>query len=153
MTQLTERQLELLQDFEKSGGAIDVRGNANFADYEQLEKAGYIKAQAVNLSLVSEIRYEGQAKVRQRMPWEDTLDHIRHIDIPAADLERWEAAGRRLETVAPEVLVEIAGLSPDPCKHRMLRVAKAALYAAEIADEPLKTEAVALAEELEQRSV
>ena len=67
------------------------------------------------------------------MPWKDTLDHIRHIDIPAADLARWEAAGRSLEIVAPEVLVEIAGLSTDTCKHRMLRVAKAARYAAEIA--------------------
>ena len=87
------------------------------------------------------------------MPWKDTLDHIRHIDIPAADLARWEAAGRSLEIVAPEVLVEIASLSTDTCKHRMLRVAKAARYAAEIADQPLKTEAVALAEELERRSV
>ena len=29
--------------------------------------------------------------------WHDTLAHIRHIDIPAADLARWEAEGRRLE--------------------------------------------------------
>lgn len=68
MTQLTESQLELLQDLEKSGGAIDVRGKANFTDYDQLEKIGYIKAQAVNLSHVNEIRYEitesGQAALR-----------------------------------------------------------------------------------------
>jgi hypothetical protein len=41
----------------------------------------------------------------------------------------------------------------DPSKHRLSRVALAARYAALIASEPLKTEAVALAEELERRSV
>ena len=58
MTQLTEGQLELLQNLEKSGGAIDVTRKTNLADYDQLEKIGYIKAQAVSLSHVSEIRYE-----------------------------------------------------------------------------------------------
>ena len=37
------RQLELLQDLEKSGGAIDVRGKANFADYDQLEKSSEVR--------------------------------------------------------------------------------------------------------------
>jgi hypothetical protein len=87
------------------------------------------------------------------MPWEDTLDHIRHIEIPAADLARWEATAERLEPVSLALLVEVSDLHKDPCKRRLARAALAARYAAEIADEPLKTEAVALAEELEQRSV
>ena len=80
--------------------------------------------------------------------WHDTLAHIRHIDIPAADLARWEAEGRRLEPVTPAVLVEISDLHTDPRKHRLHCAAVAARYAASIADEPLKTEAIALAEEL-----
>ena len=32
--------------------------------------------------------------------WQDTVDHIRHIDILKADLERWEATARRLEPLA-----------------------------------------------------
>jgi hypothetical protein len=87
------------------------------------------------------------------MPWEDTLDHIRRIDIPAADLARWEALGCRLAAVTPAVFVEVSELRNDPCKHRIGRAANAARYTASIADEPLKTEAVALAEELERRSV
>jgi len=87
------------------------------------------------------------------MPWEDTLDHIRHIDISAADLARWEATAKDLEPLAPALLIEVSNLHTDPCKHRLGRAANAARYAASIADEPLRTEAVALAEELEQRSV
>ena len=45
--------------------------------------------------------------------------HIRYIQIPAVDSARWEAAGLRLETMAPEVLVEISGLSAAPCKNRL----------------------------------
>jgi hypothetical protein len=26
--------------------------------------------------------------------WQNTLDHILHIDIPMADLDRWDATGR-----------------------------------------------------------
>ena len=85
--------------------------------------------------------------------WQDTRDHIRPIDIPRADLARWKTTGRRLENVATAVLVELSDLHADPSKHRLWRAAKAARYAALIADEPLKTEAVALAEELEQRSL
>jgi hypothetical protein len=87
------------------------------------------------------------------MPFEDTLNHIRRIDIPAADLARWEALGRRLENVTPTLLLAVSDLHADPCKIRLHRAASAARYAASIADEPLKTEAVTLAEELEQRSV
>jgi hypothetical protein len=87
------------------------------------------------------------------MDWEDTLAHIRHIEIPAADLARWEAVAERLLSVTPAVLLEVSDLWADPSKHRIGRAANAARFAASIADEPLKTEAVALAEELEQRSV
>jgi hypothetical protein len=55
--------------------------------------------------------------------------------------------------VASAVIAKLSELHSDPCKHRLGRAANAARYAASIADEPLKTEAVALAEELEQRSV
>jgi hypothetical protein len=85
--------------------------------------------------------------------WQDTLHHIRHINIPAADLARWEAAARRLQPVTAAVLLELSDLHTDPCKRRIGRAANAARYAASITEEPLKTEAVALAEELEQRSV
>ena len=83
--------------------------------------------------------------------YQDVLAHIRRIDIPAADLARWEAAAERLQPVTPAVLLEISDLHADPCKHRLGRAANAARYAASIAN--LKTEAVALAEELEKRSV
>jgi hypothetical protein len=33
------------------------------------------------------------------MDWEDTLAHIRHIEIPAADPARWEAVAERLLSV------------------------------------------------------
>jgi len=39
---------------------------------------------------------------------DDPLALIRHIDIPGADLARWEAAGRRLETIIPAVLLLVA---------------------------------------------
>ena len=85
--------------------------------------------------------------------YQDVLAHIRRIDIPATDLERWEAVAERLLPVTPAVLLEVSDLWADPCKHRIGRAANAARFAASIAEEPLKTEAVALAEELEQRSV
>jgi hypothetical protein len=84
--------------------------------------------------------------------WQDTLAQIRHIHIRPSDLARWEATAERLESVTSAVLVEIVDLYADPCKLRLSRSAKAARYAASIAEEPLKTEAVALAEELEHRS-
>jgi hypothetical protein len=90
--------------------------------------------------------------VRPPMPdYQDFLAHIRRIDIPAADLARWEAAAERLQPVTPAVLLEVSDLHADPCKHRLGRAANAARYAASIADEPLKTEAVALAEEFRQK--
>lgn len=81
----------------------------------------------------------------------DFADRIRPIDVSLNDLYRWEAAGRRLEAVAPELLVEVCAISIEPNKVRLCLAASAARYAACVADEPLKTEAVALAEELEQR--
>jgi hypothetical protein len=87
------------------------------------------------------------------MPDWDDFHHIRHITIAAADLDRWEAIARRLEPLATAPLVAISALRKDPCKYRLYRAASAVRYGASIASEPLKTEAVALAEELEQRSV
>lgn len=83
---------------------------------------------------------------------EDSADRTRTLHVSLKDLNRWEAAGRRLETIAPEVLVEVFAISIEPNKVRLCLAANAARYAARVADEPLKTEAVALAEELEQRA-
>lgn len=83
---------------------------------------------------------------------EDFASRIRPVHVSMTDLHRWEAAGRRLEAVAPEVLIEVLAISIEPNKVRLSLAANAARYAACVADEPLKTEAVALAEELEQRS-
>ena len=63
-----------------------------------------------------------------------------------------EAVAERLLPVTPAVLLEVSDLHADPYS-RLRRAANAARYAASVADEPLKTVAVALAEELEQRSV
>lgn len=83
---------------------------------------------------------------------EDFASRIRPVDVSTKDLRRWEATGKRLEAVAPEVLVEVSAISIEPNKVRLSLAANAARYAAFVADEPLKAEAVALAEELEQRS-
>ena len=82
------------------------------------------------------------------MAHQDVLDQT-----SAVDLARWEAVAERLQPVTPAVMLEVSDLPADPSKHRLSRVALAARYAALIASEPLKTEAVALAEELERRSV
>jgi hypothetical protein len=84
---------------------------------------------------------------------EDTLAHVRHIDITVADFSRWEEVGQRLEVVTPTVIAALAVLKADPCKLQLGRVGSAARYAASICDQPLRTEAIALAEELERRSV
>lgn len=83
---------------------------------------------------------------------EDFAARTRPVHVSLRDLDRWEATGRRLEGVAPEVLVEVFAISIEPNKVRLSLAANAARYAACVADEPLKTEAVALAEELEQRA-
>ncbi len=88
-----------------------------------------------------------------QMQQQDPLARFRHVDIETADISRWEAAGRRLEPVAPQVLTEVLAVGLEPNKVRISVAASAARYASWIADEPLKTEAVALAEELEQRSL
>ena len=85
--------------------------------------------------------------------WQDTVAHIRHIDIPACDLARWETTAKRLVKVTPDVVTAMSELHADPCPHRIWRVANAARYASKIADEPLKTDAIALAEELEARAI
>jgi hypothetical protein len=67
------------------------------------------------------------------------------------DLSRWAAVARRLEAVTPAVLPEIQDLHQDPCGDRLHRCANAARFAAAISSEPLKTVAVALAEDFERR--
>ena len=77
----------------------------------------------------------------------------RPVDVSIDDLSRWEMAGRRLEPIAPSLLVEIHAIWIDPNRLRISLAANAARYASWVAEDPLRTEAVALAEELEQRSV
>lgn len=80
----------------------------------------------------------------------DPLALIRPVEIDPVALARWEVNGRRLSTVTPSVWLEIRDLYSDPCLHRVARAATAARYAASVADEPLKTEALSLAEDLER---
>ena len=77
----------------------------------------------------------------------------RPMDVSIDDLSRWETAGRRLQYIAPSVLVEIHAIWIEPNRLRLSLAANAARYASWLAEEPLKSEAMALAEELEQRSV
>lgn len=81
------------------------------------------------------------------------LDHLRLVEILNTDLTRWETVGQRLKHIAPELLLELASVRANPTKHNLHIAASAAQLAAQIVDEPLKTEAIALAEELEQRSI
>jgi hypothetical protein len=74
------------------------------------------------------------------------------MHLASSDIDRWESTASKLFDITPAILTEVTGLRYEPFKHSMARAAMAARYAAKIADEPLKTEAVALAEELEQRS-
>jgi hypothetical protein len=83
----------------------------------------------------------------------DDVAQSRSIALSIDDLSRWETTGRRLETVAPSLLVEIHAIWIEPNPLRFSLAANAARYASWIAEEPLKTEAVALADELEQRAV
>jgi hypothetical protein len=85
--------------------------------------------------------------------WDDPLDHHRLLDISPADFSRWKREGQRFEHMAPELLQELAAMRSNPTKHNFHIAANAARLAAQLADEPLKTEALALAEELEGRSV
>ena len=97
-----------------------------------------------------------------RRPQHEAARHLQEVKVensleilqlPGADLARWQTAGRRLAPLTTAVLVEVSGLRSEPSKQRIGRAANAARYAASIADEPLRTEAVTLAEELERRSV
>ena len=59
--------------------------------------------------------------------YQDVLAHIRRIEIPAADLARWEAAAERLQSVTPAVLLEVSDLHADPCRHRVGRETRHAM--------------------------
>ncbi len=96
--------------------------------------------QSASRRLVEKFNILAQNSVRERSNY-------------AADLARWETIGRRLKTVTPDVVVAICRLRLEPSKYSIGGAAKAARHAASIAHEPLRTEAVLLAEELEQRSV
>ena len=65
MNRLTDDQLEILRELEQHGGVLIIRRHANFADYDHLEKVGYLEANSVN---VSDTRYEiterGRAALR-----------------------------------------------------------------------------------------
>jgi hypothetical protein len=79
------------------------------------------------------------------------MDSFQHVRLDGDDIQRWAAVARRLEAVTPAVLIEVHDLHRDPCGHRLQRCANAARFASAISDEPLKTVAVALAEDFERR--
>ncbi len=85
--------------------------------------------------------------------WQDPPDHLRLVEVSPADFSRWEAVGQRLAHIAPELLQELVSARSNPTKHNLRIAASAAQLAAQLVDEPLKTEAIALAEQLEQRSI
>jgi hypothetical protein len=80
------------------------------------------------------------------------LVHATHIHLDFDDLSRWAAIARQLEPVTPAVYAEVQDLHRDPCTHRFARCVAAARFAAAIANEPLKTVAIALAEDFERRA-
>ena len=79
----------------------------------------------------------------------DHLADIRPIEIPAERLARWMSEAKGLQLLSSGPMLEIADLDRGPCLHRIRRAAKAARYVARIAEEPQKTMAVDLAEDLE----
>jgi hypothetical protein len=87
------------------------------------------------------------------MPWTDTRDHLNIVSVADEDFARWLTASKSLENVAPGLATRIARLKTSPTRRALFRAAQAAHFAAQLATEPQKTEAVALAEELEMRSV
>lgn len=78
------------------------------------------------------------------------LDHATCFRLDVDDVLRWAAIGKRLDAVTKVVSAEIVDLYRDPCQRRLYRCAKAARFAAEIAEEPERTIAVALAEDFER---
>ena len=80
---------------------------------------------------------------------EDHLADIRPVDIPADKLRAWREQAAALHHLSGAVTLELHDLDLDPCPHRVRRAAKAARYVQSIAEEPQKTMAVALAEQLE----
>ncbi|MGB4865325.1 MAG: hypothetical protein WBP38_05470, partial [Hyphomicrobium sp.] len=82
----------------------------------------------------------------------DDLHHgAAHVRLDLDDVARWAAAAKRLDFITAAVSMEIADLYRDPCRHRLQRCANAARFAWVNADEPERTIAVSLAEELERR--
>jgi hypothetical protein len=79
------------------------------------------------------------------------LDHATHVRLDLDDLSRWAAVARQLEPVTPAVYAEVQDLHRNPCPPRFARCVAAARFAAAIASEPLKTVAIALAEDFERR--
>ena len=53
----------------------------------------------------------------------------RPVDVSVDDLSRWEIAGRRLERIAPSLLVEIHAIWIEPNRVRISLAANAARYA------------------------
>jgi DNA-binding MarR family transcriptional regulator len=58
MTQVTQSQLELLQQLQKNGGVLEIAREAQPAAYEQLEKEGYISSQPLQLDDFHGTRYQ-----------------------------------------------------------------------------------------------
>lgn len=81
------------------------------------------------------------------------MDDLQHVRIDGDDLMRWAASARRLEPVTATVMATVAELHRDPCQASLARCSNAARFCAEIASEPERTIAVALAEDFERHAM
>jgi L-alanine-DL-glutamate epimerase-like enolase superfamily enzyme len=72
------------------------------------------------------------------------------VEISADDLARWDAVAARL---GEDVAAALAQVRRHRMKSSVADMARVCRHVANISEEPLKTEAVALAEELEARAV
>lgn len=68
MTQVTQKQLELLQRLQRNGGILEIAREAHDATYQQLEKDGYISGEPLQLDEFRGTRYQltsqGEAVLR-----------------------------------------------------------------------------------------
>ena len=84
---------------------------------------------------------------------DDRVRRVRPIEFYRDRLRAWIATADALGQNGTPLRLELTDLWGDYCLHRLSRVAMAARYVARVSDEPHKTNAVALAEELEQAAL
>ena len=83
----------------------------------------------------------------------DTLDtpphHLELIPLSDEILARLRVIAQRVADLTPVVGMELEDYLGDPTRHRLHRLASALRYVGTVAEEPLKTTAISMAEELE----